>query len=123
MPKTTITSLLIGSTLMIGNHVMAAPVHGPFDAPLADEVKVLEMLKKSGRIPTLASPEMVQAALTRYYHDKSRAYNGNSGTLAVKEGKVRERILKKIRLNGTARPGDRVPTLLLKAIEKEHYRG
>ena len=123
MPKTTITSLLIGSTLMIGNHVMAAPVHGPFDAPLADEVKVLEMLKKSGRIPTLASPEMEQAALTRYYHDKSRAYNGNSGTLAVKEGKVRERILKKIRLNGTARPGDRVPTLLLKAIEKEHYRG
>ena len=123
MPKTTITSLLIGSTLMIGNHVMAAPVHGPFDAPLADEVKVLEMLKKSGRIPTLASPEMEQAALTRYYRDKSRAYNGNSGTLAVKEGKVRERILKKIRLNGTARPGDRVPTLLLKAIEKEHYRG
>ena len=123
MPKTTITSLLIGSTLMIGNHVMAAPVHGPFDAPLADEVKVLEMLKKSGRIPTLASPEMEQAALTRYYRDKSRAYNGNSGTLAVKEGKVRERILKKIRLNGTARPGDRVPALLLKAIEKEHYRG
>ena len=90
MPKTTITSLLIGSTLMIGNHVMAAPVHGPFDAPLADEVKVLEMLKKSGRIPTLASPEQEQAALASYYREKSRAYQGNSGTLAVKEGKVRE---------------------------------
>ncbi|MCX7133235.1 MAG: immune inhibitor A [Aeromonas sp.] len=102
---------------------MAAPVHGPFDAPLADEVKVLEMLKKSGRIPTLASPEMEQAALASFYREKSRAYNGSSGTLAVKEGKVRETILKKIRFNGTARPGDRVPTLLLKAIEKEHYQG
>ncbi|MFA7259671.1 MAG: immune inhibitor A domain-containing protein, partial [Aeromonas bestiarum] len=123
MPKKTIMSLLMGSTLMIGNHAMAAPVHGPFDAPLADEVKVLEMLKKSGRIPTLASPEMEQAALASFYREKSRAYNGSSGTLAVKEGKVRETILKKIRFNGTARPGDRVPTLLLKAIEKEHYQG
>src|SRR5690606_24578240 len=42
MPKKTIMSLIIGSTLMIGNHAMAAPVHGPFDAPLADEVKVLD---------------------------------------------------------------------------------
>lgn len=41
MPKKTIMSLLVGSTLMIGNQAMAAPVHGPFDAPLADEVKVL----------------------------------------------------------------------------------
>ncbi|WP_281705407.1 immune inhibitor A domain-containing protein, partial [Aeromonas taiwanensis] len=102
---------------------MAAPVHGPFDAPLADEVKVLEMLKRSGRIPTLASPEQEQAALARFYREKSRAYQGSSGTLAVKEGKVRETILKKIRLNGTARPGDRVPTLLLKSIEREHYQG
>ncbi|MFE8730927.1 immune inhibitor A domain-containing protein, partial [Aeromonas hydrophila] len=31
--------------------------------------------------------------------------------------------LKKIRLNCTARPGDRVPTLLLKAIGREHYQG
>lgn len=123
MPKKTIMSLIIGSTLMIGNHAMAAPVHGPFDAPLADEVKVLDMLKKSGRIPTLASPEMEQAALARFYREKSRAYQGHSGTLAVKEGKMRETILKKIRLNGTARPGDRVPTLLLKSIEKEHYNG
>ncbi|MGY6038423.1 immune inhibitor A domain-containing protein [Aeromonas sp. AE23HZ002T15] len=123
MPKKTIMSLLIGSTLMIGNHALAAPAHGPFDAPLADEAKVLEMLKKSGRIPTLASPEQEQAALARYYSEKARTYPGSSGSLAQKEGKVRETILKKIRLNGTARPGDRVPTLLLKAIEKETYRG
>lgn len=66
---------------------------------------------------------MEQAALARFYREKSRAYQGHSGTLAVKEGKMRETILKKIRLNGTARPGDRVPTLLLKSIEKEHYNG
>jgi immune inhibitor A len=122
MTKKTILSLLIGSTLMIGNQVSAAPVHGPFDAPLADEAKVLEMLKKSGKIATLASPEMEQAALASFYRQKARAHQGH-GALAVQEGKVRERILKKIRLNGTARPGDRIPTLLLKSIEKEHYRG
>ena len=78
MPKKTIMSLLVGSTLMIGNQAMAAPVHGPFDAPLADEVKVLEMLKKSGRIPTLASPEQEQAALASYYREKSRAYQATA---------------------------------------------
>jgi immune inhibitor A len=122
MTKKTILSLLIGSTLMIGNQASAAPAHGPFDAPLADEAKVLEMLRKSGKIATLASPEMEQAALARFYRQKSRAHQSH-GALAVQEGKVRERILKKIRLNGTARPGDRIPTLLLKSIEKETYHG
>ena len=81
------------------------------------------MLKKSGRIPTLASPRWSRQALTRYYRDKSRAYNGNSGTLAVKGARYGSASSKKIRLNGTARPGDRVPTLLLKeGRPKRHYR-
>ena len=56
MPKKTIMSLLVGSTLMIGNQAMAAPVHGPFDAPLADEVKVLEMLKRAAASPPWPPP-------------------------------------------------------------------
>ena len=40
-------------------------------------------------------PEQEQAASPATTQEKSRAYQGNGGTLAVKEGQVRETILKK----------------------------
>ena len=123
MTRKTIVSLAIGSTLMIGSHALAAPVHGPFDAPLADEEKVLQMLRDSGRIPALATPEAEQTILSRYYREKAGAYNGHSGDLAFQESRVRAKILKKMTLNGTARLHDRIPTLLLKGIEKEEWTG
>ena len=116
MPKT-IMSLLVGSTLMIGNQAMAAPVHGPFDAPLADEVKVLEMLKKSGRIPTLASPSRSRRPSPATTARNRGPIKAMAAPLAVKEARCARPSSR--RSASTHRPSRRsVPTLLLKAIER-----
>ncbi|WP_254434225.1 immune inhibitor A domain-containing protein [Halobacillus sp. Marseille-Q1614] len=100
---------------------------GPFDLAIANEERLIEMLKESGEIPENASPEQAEKALDQFLTKKSEAAKEmeNDGELNDEKAKIEEEVNEKLKKDnkGKAKGKGKKGKKNLTSVVEEEYNG
>lgn len=125
--KRVMTSLLAGSFLFSSLAVGKCVHHShPFDLPLADNEKLINMLKKSGKLSATATTQEEKQALSKYLANKKAQFNslppGEWADLANKRSEAQKQRAKNFS-SSKNNLNDRIFTDQLTPLKPETYNG
>lgn len=123
---TSLAMLLSFSTVKPNLHkVQAEPVFdstGTFDGAIANEDKVIQMLKNGGKIAKNATPEDAEKILHQYLKDRAEANGANKKTKLEKKqvGELKQKLVNNGLVHGN---GKKIGNIDVKPVQEEPWNG
>lgn len=98
-------------------------VSGPFDRSIANEERLIKMLKKEGYIKKNASKKEEQAQLDKYLKNKEKSLKKDNSKEFDKERKALQKKLDKKKGKGSKGKGKDPDNKPIQSVKEEKYRG
>jgi immune inhibitor A len=115
------------------NEVKSDHVHGhsqggsPFDLGIANDERLIEMLKKEGKLSKNASPAEAEKALSKFLNKKAENAKKESGELSEDAAKTKAKLKKEMKKNGlTSGKGNKLGQAKKNSpdsVKEEKYNG
>ncbi|MDE1460777.1 immune inhibitor A domain-containing protein [Spartinivicinus poritis] len=112
-------------TLLASSLSFAAPFDNgqPFDMPLANEEKLISMLKKSGKIDQTATNQEAKAVLKNYLQQRQAQHTTQSGELAQQAAQLQQQQKHHLQVFDFKDFHQHFPSKNLHSIQLEQYKG